>query len=1664
MSRKFLFFSIILLITGILSFSAVVELELLTHPQEADVYVDQVWRGNSPETLSLSPGKHEIELKKSGYVPMSMEMDIRIPSVLEYNLFPEKVVADQFPIVIYLTNYQQSGSRKILFRENEDLLINGLKKRFEDMGFMISVEKPQDEFDLIMDTGSIYEMLSERHPQAKMFMLVNALWSYTSFREKKVTRLEVQTRIYDPNTSIALGTYQDTSEGIGMMGSEIVVLQTVEKATQNFLDNIGNYLVERVDTEEKRPILAAKEKYNDENLYVVKSDSSINELKLYNDTGALIDYKSSGIESVPLNIVFLIDRSGSNENELPKIKEQIESILTKLPQKAEWALVGFDDQIEIIQNFTTDFNRWTFAKDKIVSTGMTRLYDAIYNTATILLRREGINIVILLSDGIDSDYYDTGFGSIKTEEEALTAIEKSGMILYPIGISDKNYETLLKQLAYLSTTDYYDLNKVSIDSVSESIIKDISTNLGIIETSSKETPVFSINGYKYIKEENSRFLNQDLSITSLKTGEVTFTTPESDDSEPVEIIINPASTPEESKAIEQLSSKKEESNLTGEEPEKKIESTTTKESSLSLKESPVEGQDIKVVPEEQSDEETVIVEEIPIQPESSDTTTEELTTEKTEPEATTINSVEVPSEKIVQEIPEGSEEKTIEETKKAEETEPAVQEKNTTEFETVQEAEASVFEENVLEINSDFNEVLNLREVKVFDLDDNGNLAWKQGDILYFFVHEQNRLAGISISGELKTISFDFPQISLIVDQELKVIEIREDKIVELSSKALSAPVSFIKLLREKYISIGYENGNLEIFDIQGNLQNEWKLTSGVINNLVYDDYGRIIFSSTTGRAGWLTDINDSLTEIKIDKPIVGLCPFDVDESRFLIVDASGAVYFQRFENVKPTTRNLNRGIVLKANCSEASNLLFANHWDKSLRGYRIFDLKETFTVKSKKGIEMFDVDKYGEILAIQSVDDELSLFGKNIDLPSNLEKIYLIVEEKEVEVPEIEDEVIPSEVTPPESTPSDEVISTDNTVKEPPVQEEPVRIETEHTAMDLSTANNSETKDSSELESTDNSSKEEEVAIVINGNVVQGNIDEKPDTPIPASKTSERVLTAEEKQGLTAVYGGWKMAIAYKDFGYIIAGDSEMRIVNPLLQTIKTIPYSKAELKDMDISKYNILSMLFSDKIEIWDVDNLFTSKDTSHINSYKFPITNGKNIRFSRNGEFLILLRDNGECKIMSLDFTSGKNIFNENVITAIEADLSEGTAFLFGDAKGNIGTITINGIQKKQKVSENRISHVFSYRNNIYWVDSQSNVGILGKSSKNLTSEKINAVYPADIDKDWILFGTDKGTLLITNNELKEVGKASVQNSVFSLRGYKESMISIDEKLNLESWNLIAGSVLSDKPNFMDPYSLFTSDNQLAIITDKKELYTYKPNTDTLKKTKFVNNNFEINEILKDPLIIHSEGKKYYPFINGQLYEKSIEVYKEGNVNSSEKYFMYWENDYLSVYDVENSEMVRTLKFGEENKVHYAAMRNDRLFFFFNQSMGITNPYNPGQVIVIDLAEEGIGEIVSVFLINGSKLGILDRNGHLVYYLLIEDRLTLPIELDSEIEEAYFVPSQMKLIARSGNQIITYNALDNDIQNYIFTNTVKDFTWTSEGIYILTTDGTIWFKENY
>ncbi|MEA1885117.1 MAG: VWA domain-containing protein, partial [Thermotogota bacterium] len=932
--KSFLIIFVIITVS-IISFS--VELELLSHPQNADVFVDKVWRGNTPVTVDLAPGKHIIKVNKNGYQSQEETIDIRMPTVIEYNLNPLEEISNEFPLVLYLTNYQQSGSRRILFGENEDQLIEALQKRFEKMGFSISVEKPVDEFDLIMDNISIYEMLSERHPQARLFMIVNALWSYSSFREKKITKLETQFRIYDPKNSITLGNFQDISESIGMLGTEITILQAVEKATQNFLDNIGNYMVERIRKDVKKPILALNERYEDGQLYLFKSDAEINEIKLYDQDESLVESENIPLDKIPVSVVFLVDRSGSNEKGIPLITSQIESLLQILPEGFEWSLMGFDDRIEIIQSFTDVYIQWEFAKEQIVSSGMTRLYDAIYNAATVLAKRPGLKILILLTNGIDSDYYDTGLGSIRTEDEALNAISRSGMIVYPIGVSQDNHESLLKKIAYLSATEYHDINNYQPDQLSNIIARDLTyTTAPVLTKENQILETFSINGYKFEKEQSNRFLNQISLIREYETHEqqetITEEVKEPEKESTVEVKEpTPEKIEETSEEISEIAEEKEQTEDKTEEVEKKPK--------------------FEKVSEQIEEKNTETVTQEPVEE-------PEKQTEPLEKESDSETQLETTSTEQKQELPKFISEES---------------------------------DENIIDYPTEFNQILNLKDITIFDLDANGNLVWAQSDILYFHIPDENRIAGISIPSGLKKISFHYPYLSILIENELKTMEITGDSVAEIGSIKIDLPLAYFKLINEEILLLCYENGLVKAFSTTAEKKNEWQLESGVLNQAVMDEEGRIILSTTTARVGWLENINDELNIIKIEKPVVGLCPFNVDQERFLIVDASGSVYFQRFENTKATIRNLNRGIVLKASFAEADNMLFANHWDKTLRGYRIFDLNENFLFRSKKGIETFNVDSYADKVLILTVDNELYFHSKNTTIPENLEKIYSV-------------------------------------------------------------------------------------------------------------------------------------------------------------------------------------------------------------------------------------------------------------------------------------------------------------------------------------------------------------------------------------------------------------------------------------------------------------------------------------------------------------------------------------------------------------------------------------------------------------------------------------------------------------------------------------------------
>ncbi len=101
MPKRFLLIIFVVLISYLSLFSSTVKLEVLSHPSGADIFINRVWRGTTPQVLYIAPGKHQIQLEKFGYSPSMEGFDLKLSSIAEYNLTPEREITKHYPLVTW---------------------------------------------------------------------------------------------------------------------------------------------------------------------------------------------------------------------------------------------------------------------------------------------------------------------------------------------------------------------------------------------------------------------------------------------------------------------------------------------------------------------------------------------------------------------------------------------------------------------------------------------------------------------------------------------------------------------------------------------------------------------------------------------------------------------------------------------------------------------------------------------------------------------------------------------------------------------------------------------------------------------------------------------------------------------------------------------------------------------------------------------------------------------------------------------------------------------------------------------------------------------------------------------------------------------------------------------------------------------------------------------------------------------------------------------------------------------------------------------------------------------------------------------------------------------------------------------------------------------------
>ncbi|HEY7802760.1 MAG TPA: VWA domain-containing protein, partial [Dehalococcoidia bacterium] len=149
-------------------------------------------------------------------------------------------------------------------------------------------------------------------------------------------------------------------------------------------------------------------------------------------------------ETSPLDVLFLIDTSGSMAGRpIALAKDAAKGFIQQLAPQDRVAVIGFSDQVAVLQDYTTDRAAASTVIDGLVAQGNTALYQATAGAAVKAASSSSSRrAIILLSDGANE-----GSASTTTRQDALDAVTKVGVPVFAVGEGTDIDRDYLQQVA-----------------------------------------------------------------------------------------------------------------------------------------------------------------------------------------------------------------------------------------------------------------------------------------------------------------------------------------------------------------------------------------------------------------------------------------------------------------------------------------------------------------------------------------------------------------------------------------------------------------------------------------------------------------------------------------------------------------------------------------------------------------------------------------------------------------------------------------------------------------------------------------------------------------------------------------------------------------------------------------------------------------------------------------------------------------------------------------------------------------------------------------------------------------------------------------------------------------------------------------------------------------
>ena len=129
----------------------------------------------------------------------------------------------------------------------------------------------------------------------------------------------------------------------------------------------------------------------------------------------------------PFSVVLMIDTSGSTRFKLEDIQDAAITFVNQLRREDRVMVVSFDNDVEVLTEFTNDRYRLRDAIMRTRTGDSTRLYDAVDLVINQRLNRiEGRKAVVLFTDGVDTTSRHASYESNLRDAEELDAL------IYPV--------------------------------------------------------------------------------------------------------------------------------------------------------------------------------------------------------------------------------------------------------------------------------------------------------------------------------------------------------------------------------------------------------------------------------------------------------------------------------------------------------------------------------------------------------------------------------------------------------------------------------------------------------------------------------------------------------------------------------------------------------------------------------------------------------------------------------------------------------------------------------------------------------------------------------------------------------------------------------------------------------------------------------------------------------------------------------------------------------------------------------------------------------------------------------------------------------------------------------------------------------------------------------